>query len=78
MSSSAERAAELRAQADALDAMAGLEEDLSAAKAAYYDDPTEENKAAKVAAALALREARSLTRSDGVSVGGDAYVVEEV
>lgn len=78
MSTSADRAAALRAEADALDALAVLETDLLAAKAAHAKDPTEETKAAKTAASLALREARSLTRSEGVSVGGDAYVDEEV
>lgn len=76
--SAADRAAELRAKADALDALARFETDLLAAKAAHAEDPTEETKAAKTAASLALLEARSLTRSEGVSVGGDAYVDEEV
>ncbi|MBN6054535.1 hypothetical protein JYK22_21515, partial [Nonomuraea sp. RK-328] len=76
--SSSDRAAELRAQADALDTLASLEADLIAAKQAYADEPTPENREAKQAAAVALREARSLTRTNGVSVGGDAYVDEEV
>jgi len=67
MSSSADRAAQLRAQAAALDALAGLEEDLLNAKASS-------DKEAVTAAAEALREARSLTRTEGVSVGGDAFV----
>ncbi|TYB69717.1 hypothetical protein FXF51_06025 [Nonomuraea sp. PA05] len=67
MSSSAERAAELRAQADALDAMAGLENDLLAAKESG-------DKAAIREASLALREARSQTRTEGTTVGGDAFV----
>lgn len=71
MSSSAERAAALRAEADALEALAGLETDLLTAKAA--EDPD-----AVRAAAVALREARSVTRTEGVSVGGDAFPVEEV
>lgn len=74
MSTSAERAAALRAEADALDALAVLETDLLAAKAAHAEDPTEETKTAKQAASEALREARSLTRTEGVSVGGDAYI----
>ncbi|WP_433364085.1 hypothetical protein [Streptosporangium sp. CA-115845] len=72
--SSADRAAALRAQADALDELGRLETELLAAKAAYDDDPSDENKAAKTDAAHALREARSDTRSEGVQVGGDAYL----
>lgn len=75
--SSAERAAELRAQADALEALAGLEADLLAAKTAYTESPSGEARAAKQAAALALREARALTRPESTTVGGDAYVAEE-
>lgn len=65
--SSADRAAELRAQADALEALAGLEQQLLDAKAS--GDQTAVREAAE-----ALREARSLTRSEGVSVGGDAFI----
>lgn len=68
MTSSADRAAELRAQADALDTLAGLEADLLAAKASG-------DREAVRAASEALREARSLTRTDGTSVGGDAFVM---
>lgn len=75
--SSAERAAELRAQADALDALAGLESDLSAAKQAYADDPNEDTRKAKRAAAVALRAARQTYRPEGVTVGGDAYIETE-
>ena len=75
--SSADRAAELRAQADALDDLARLETDLLAAKAAYDDDPSEQTKAAKTDAAQALREARSEARSEGVQVGGDAYLTPD-
>jgi hypothetical protein len=67
MSSSAERAAQLRAEADALEALAGLESDLLAAKENGDQDEIRE-------AAQALRDARSLTRSEGTTVGGDAYV----
>lgn len=76
--SSADRAADLRAQADALDALAGLESDLSAAKQAYADHPNEDTRAAKRTAAVALRAARQTYRPEGVTVGGDAYVDEEV
>lgn len=76
--SSADRAADLRAQADALEALAGLEADLLDAKQAYADDPTEENKAAKTEAALKLRAARAATRPEGVTVGGDAYVTNDL
>ena len=76
MSTSAERAAELRAQADAIEALAEREEDLLAAKRAYDENPTDENWAAKKAAALALRESRALARPEGMAVGGDAYVEE--
>lgn len=65
--SSADRAAELRAQADALDTLAQLEADLLNAKQSGDPDRIRE-------AAEALREARSLTRTEGVSVGGDAFV----
>ncbi|OPG13641.1 hypothetical protein [Microbispora sp. GKU 823] len=75
--STADRVAELRAQADALEALAGLEADLAEAKAAYDANPNEETKAARDQAMQALRDARALTRTDGVSVGGDAYQVEE-
>lgn len=75
--SSLDRAADLRAQADALESMASLESDLEAAKQAYRDNPTPEPRAAKQAAALALREARTRVRSDTVTVGGDAYVTSE-
>lgn len=68
MSSSAERrAAELRAQADALDALGGLEVDLIDAKQSGDQDRIRE-------AAEALREARSAARDETTSVGGDAYV----
>lgn len=65
--SSLDRAAELRAQADALEALGGLEADLLAAKASG-------DKTAIDEAANALRAARSLSRPEGVSVGGDAFV----
>jgi hypothetical protein len=67
MSTSAERAAELRAQADSLDVLAPLEAGLLDAKESGDHDRIRE-------AADALREARSVTRAEGVSVGGDAFV----
>ena len=67
MSSSADRATALRAEADALEALAGLEADLLSAKASG-------DRAAIDEAADALREARSQARPEGISVGGDAFV----
>lgn len=75
--SSLDRAADLRAQADALDNLASLESDLETAKQAYRDNPTPEARAAKQAAAIALREARARVRPDTVTVGGDAFVTSE-
>ncbi|WP_157251118.1 hypothetical protein [Nonomuraea typhae] len=75
--SSAERAAGLRAQADALERLAELEADLATAKSAHAADPTPESKAAKQETALALRQARALVREDGVAVGGDAFISTE-
>lgn len=75
--SSLDRAAELRAQADALDALATLETELRDAKQAYEDDPSEENKTAKNDAALKLRAARAETRPEGTTVGGDAFVTPD-
>lgn len=75
--STADRVAELRAQADALEALSGLEADLTEAKAAYQDNPCEETYAAKQEAAQALRAARQTVRSENTTVGGDAYVDEE-
>lgn len=71
MSTSADRADELQAQVDALRRQAVLETDLLDAKASSDETAVRE-------AANALRAARSLTRTEGVSVGGDAYTVEEV
>lgn len=76
--SAAERAAELRAQAGALDAIAGLEQLLLDAKEAHAADPTAQTRAAKQEAAQALREVRALTReSRSGMVGGDAFVSNE-
>lgn len=66
MTSSSERAAELRRQADALDNIGQLEDELVAAK--QSGDPARIREAAK-----ALREARSLARDKSMTVGGDAY-----
>ncbi len=75
--STADRAAQLRAQADALESQAGLEQKLEAAKRAYADNPNEETRAAKQEAAQALRDARQAERSEGTTVGGDAYIDEQ-
>ncbi len=75
--SSADRAADLRAQADRLDELGRLEEELLTAKQTYADTPSEENKATKQNVALKLREARSQARPEGVVVGGDAYLTPD-
>ncbi len=77
--SSLDRAAQLRAEADDIEAeaFATLKADLLAAKAAYADDPSEENKAAKNDAALKLRAARAASRPETPAVGGDAYVIPD-
>lgn len=76
--SSLDLAEELEARAAALRAEARLEDDLEAAKQAYADNPSDDAKEAKQKAAEALRAARATRRSDGVVVGGDAFVDEEV
>lgn len=70
MSTSADRAIALRAEADALDALGLLETELLAAK-------NSGDLEAVRATSEALRQARSLTRTDGVSIGGDAYIETE-
>lgn len=73
--SAADRAAELRAQADALEAAAELEQNLLAAKDVYAADPSPENRAAKQAAAIALRELRASWREGRTGlVGGNAFL----
>jgi len=67
MSSSADRADELQAQVDALRQQAALEKDLLDAKASGSPDEIRD-------AAEALRQVRSETRTEGVSVGGDAFI----
>lgn len=77
MASAAERAAQLRAQADALEQLDALVNDLTAAKAAYRDNPSRENRQALRAAMDAVRTARAAARDNDLTVGGDAYVVTE-
>ncbi|MGS2645860.1 hypothetical protein [Streptosporangium sp. G12] len=72
--SSLDRADELQAQADALRELATLEDAYTEAMQAYLDDRTDEKWEAKQAAAEALRAARAESRSEGVSVGGDAFL----
>jgi len=70
-----ERSAALRAQADALDALAELEAKNLAAKLAYAENMTPENKAAKLAAAEELNAVRSQSRGgQGTTITGDASV----
>lgn len=61
-----ERAAALRALADQLDGLGGLEQAAAEAKAAYRDDPSETNKAAHRAASAALNAARAESRSSSL------------
>ncbi|MGI5274746.1 hypothetical protein ACQEUU_37315 [Nonomuraea sp. CA-218870] len=75
---SLELAEELEARAAALRDEERLKDDLKAAKQAYADNPTDETKTAKQAAMEALRDCRSRARTEGVTVGGDAYVDKEV
>lgn len=73
-----ERSAALRAQADALDALAELEAANLAAKQAYAQDMTPENKAAKLAAAQELNTVRAQSRGgQGTMIVGDAFVGQE-
>jgi hypothetical protein len=76
--SSLDLAAELEARAAVLRAEGGLEVALTAAREAAAADPTPANREAERVAAVALREARAARRSEGVTVGGDAYVDEEI
>lgn len=68
--SASERAAQLRAQAEALEAVGGLEDAYEEALDAYREDPTEENKAAYLAAKEAFVAARTESRGDraGLSI----------
>ncbi|MEU6725502.1 hypothetical protein ABZ917_17485 [Nonomuraea wenchangensis] len=69
-----DRLASLRSQIEAIEVEKRLLDELQAAKDAYAADSSDEAKDRKQAAAEALREHRQNTRSEGVSVGGDAYV----
>lgn len=64
MSTAAEQAAQLRAQADALEAVGRLGEQMTKAKKAYHANQTPENKAAYRKAAQALSDARETYRAD--------------
>lgn len=75
--SSLDLADELQAQADALRAEGRLEAALIAARAACESDRTPANLATAQEAAEALRAARAARRSEGVTVGGDAYIETE-
>lgn len=71
--SSLDLADELQARADAMRAVGHLEEALIAARAIYSRDQTPENLAIAQQAAVDLRAARAASRTEGVTVGGDAY-----
>lgn len=73
-----DRLASLRSQIEAAEAEQRLLGELTAAKQAYASNPSEDTRAAKQAAMEAIRKHRSETRSEGVTVGGDAYVDKEV
>lgn len=70
----ADRAAQLRAEADTLDELAELEVTLLEAKDAYAQRPDAARRQAKQQAARTLRAARKRTRAAGVTVGGDVFV----
>ncbi len=72
--SASDRVQALRDQLAAAETEEALAADLLAAKQAHGDNPNPETRQAKQDAALALRAHRAETRSDGVSVGGDAFV----
>jgi hypothetical protein len=57
-----DRAAELRAQADNLENLAGLEQAAESATEKYRKSPTAKNKTAYRSAVEALREARAAAR----------------
>lgn len=67
----AEEVARLRAQADALERVGGLEVTFNEAKAAYQGDKTPELKAAYQAAALEFSEARSAHRASQSTVSAE-------
>lgn len=64
MSTAAEQAAQLRAQADALEVVGELREAMDKAKSAYHADQTPKKKAAYREAAQALSDARETYRKD--------------
>jgi hypothetical protein len=64
----AERAAELRAQADSLETLADLEQKAEAATERYRKTPNAKNKAAYQQASAALRAARADTRPADTTV----------
>ncbi len=66
----ADEAARLRAEADALDEIAGLEKAARAAKEAYQEDPSEGNREAHRAASQALSDARESARADRDDLDG--------
>jgi hypothetical protein len=70
----AERAAELRAQADNLENLAGLEQAAEAATEKYRKSPTAKNKTAYRAAVEALRAARADARpaDTTITIGEEA------
>lgn len=69
-----DRVQALRDQLAAAETEEALAADLLAAKQAYGDDPNPETRQAKQDAALALRAHRAETRTEGTTVGGDAFV----
>lgn len=68
MSTTGDRAAELRAQAEALDAIGYLEDKAADAKAAYAESGDEKAKAKHRAASQALADAREEQRRTAVLV----------
>jgi hypothetical protein len=64
----AEQAANLRAQADSLEALADLEQKAESATKSYRKTRSEKNKAAYRSAVEALREARAKTRPADTTV----------
>jgi hypothetical protein len=69
--------AELEARLDAMREEARLETELDTTYQTFTADPTDKNKAAYQAVAVALRQSRSARRSTGVVVGGDAVKDED-
>lgn len=69
-----DRLASLQSQIEDLEAERRLLADLDDAKQGYVDDRSGEAKGRKQSAAAALRKHRKTTRTEGVTVGGDAYI----